>query len=103
MFNDIFCGRIVIYSGSFNFVCTQHYLQLKEEEERQAKVLAELKIRRDQEEAFLADARTRRELEQIEADRQLRDIESRKIELEEVRLVHYFSHSPSEFDSDALL
>ena len=99
----IFSATFCHLSGSFNVACTQYYLQLKEEEERQAKVLAELKIRRDQEEAFLADARTRRELEQIEADRQLRDIESRKIELEEVRLVHYFSHSPSEFDSDALL
>ncbi len=59
-------------------------LQLKEEEERQGKVLADLKIRRDQEEAFLADARSKRELEQIEADRQLRDIESRKLELEQV-------------------
>ncbi len=59
-------------------------LQLKEEEERQGKVLADLKIRRDQEEAFLADARSKRELEQIEADRQLRDIETRKLELEQV-------------------
>jgi hypothetical protein len=103
MIDEIFCDVLSFIPAHSIFICTQHYLQLKEEEERQAKVLADLKIRRDQEEAFLADARTRRELEQIEADRQLRDIESRKIELEEVRLVHYFFHSPSEFDSHALL
>lgn len=76
-------------------------LQLKEEEERQAKVLADFKIRRDQEEAFLADARAKREHEQIEADRQLRDIESRKIELEQVCLS--FFHFSSEYDFHTLL